>query len=91
MVIFGWKQTVRELGALFTYCHSCGLRGWQRIYQKMLWFTVFFLPVLPLRVSGAMVCGMCGVNSQLTKAEAQALVARAKSHDQHPAYRPYPV
>jgi hypothetical protein len=57
----------------------------------MLWFTVFFLPVLPLRVSGAMVCGRCGVNSQLTKAEAQALVARAKSHDQHPAYRPYPV
>jgi hypothetical protein len=89
MVIFGWKQTAKELGALFSYCGSCGQPGWQRIYQRMTWLTLFFVPVLPLRSTRALLCGTCGAQSKLTKPQAAALVARAYSHDQHPAYGPH--
>jgi hypothetical protein len=91
MIIFGWKPTVKELAALFTRCRSCGMQGWQRIYRTMTWFTLFFLPVLPLMVSRAVICGTCGTRTRLTRAESDALVAQAHSHIQHPAYGQHPT
>ena len=51
MVIFGCRQTVKELATLMAQCRTCGMQGWQRIYRVISWFTLFFLPVLPLWVS----------------------------------------
>jgi len=51
MVIFGWRQTMKELATVYAQCRSCGMQGWQRIYRIISWFTLFFVPVLPLFVS----------------------------------------
>ena len=80
MIIFGWRQTVKELATVFTQCRSCGMQGWQRIYRMISWFTLFFIPVLPLYLSRKAMCGTCGRQWKLTKAEADALTAHAAQH-----------
>ena len=77
MVIFGYKQTVKELAVFMAQCRNCGMQGWQRLYRVISWFTLFFLPVLPLWVSRKSVCGTCGTKQKLTKAEADTFLAHA--------------
>jgi hypothetical protein len=77
MVIFGWRRTMKELATVFAQCRSCGMQGWQRIYRVISWFTLFFLPVLPLWVARKSFCNTCGRQWKLSKEEADALVAHA--------------
>ena len=77
MIIFGYRQTMRELGTLVMRCRHCGMQGWHRIYRLISWFTLFFVPVLPVWVSRVAFCGTCGLKAKLSKAEADALLPRA--------------
>ena len=77
MIIFGYRQTVKELATLMTQCRNCGMQGWHRLYRVISWFTLFFIPVLPTWVSRKAVCGTCGLQWKLTKTEADALIAHS--------------
>jgi hypothetical protein len=68
---------MKELATVYAQCRSCGMQGWQRIYRVISWFTLFFVPVLPLFVSRKSFCGTCGRSWKLTKDEADALAQSA--------------
>jgi hypothetical protein len=53
------------------------MQSWQVVYRVLSWFTLFFIPVLPLWISRKVQCGTCGVTQKLTKPEADQLVAQA--------------
>ena len=89
MVIFGWKQKAKELAALMMQCRNCGMPGWQHVLRTMTWFTLFFLPVLPLWVSYQSVCGTCGAKAKLSKADADAMISQAQAHGPHQQARGY--
>ena len=77
MVIFGWRQTVRELATLMMVCRLCGMQGWQRVFRRITWFTLFFVPLSPVWVSWGAQCGTCGKQHKFSKAQADELVAQA--------------
>ncbi|GAA0936148.1 zinc-ribbon domain-containing protein [Virgisporangium ochraceum] len=77
MILFGYRQSVKELARLMMQCRSCGMQGWQVVYRVLTWFTLFFIPVLPLWVSRKQQCGTCGITQKVSKEEADAMVAHA--------------
>lgn len=77
MIIFGYRQTVKELATLITQCRKCGTQGWHRVYRLISWFTLFFIPVLPVWIKRSALCGTCGQKWTLTTAEAETLIAHS--------------
>lgn len=77
MILFGYKQTVKELARVMAQCRNCGMQGWQVVFRVLNWFTLFFIPVLPLWISRKVQCGTCGTVQKLSKADADAMVAHA--------------
>jgi hypothetical protein len=77
MILFGYRQTVKELARLMAQCRLCGMQSWLVVYRVLTWFTLFFIPVLPLWISRKAQCGTCGQTQKLSKADAEAMVAHA--------------
>jgi hypothetical protein len=43
------------------------------VFQLRTWFTLFFIPLFPVSVKYATACPMCGVATQIDKAQAEHL------------------
>jgi len=61
MIIWGWKARYSTLSSGTFYCpHEDGDRGY-RHQQARRWFTLFFIPLIPLAVLGDFIeCTSCG-------------------------------
>lgn len=61
LVIWGWKARYSTLSTGTFYCpHEDGDRGY-RHQQARRWFTLFFIPLIPLSVLGDFIeCSSCG-------------------------------
>jgi hypothetical protein len=71
LLLFGLHTTARLLVAPERVCGRCGNRAPHQILEVIRRFTLFFIPVF--RVGAARyvdVCTICGLETQLTKAEA---------------------
>lgn len=68
--IFGLRTGVHRLGAPFLVCRHCGNAAAQVITRRVTRFTLFFIPLFPVRVSYAMQCTACAVAYRLPRAEA---------------------
>jgi hypothetical protein len=77
MVVFGWRQTAKQLATMMMQCRHCGMQGRQHVFRTITWFTLFWVPVLPLHFGWKMVCGTCGGKTKITKAQADAFAAQA--------------
>lgn len=75
MILFGYKQTVKELARVQGQCPSCHMQSWLVGFRVLSWFTLFFIPVLPLWISRKMQCGTCGVTQKISKEQADQMVA----------------
>lgn len=62
LLLFGITTRTKTLGAGTFYCRN---EGGERIYlllEARRWFTLFFIPLIPLKVLGKLVqCSSCGV------------------------------
>jgi len=62
LLLFGWTTRTKTLGTASFYCQN--ERGDHNyvLLEARRWFTLFFIPVIPLKVLGALVqCSSCGV------------------------------
>ena len=61
LFIWGWRARYKTLSSGTFYCPSEGGDRPYRHQRAQRWFTVFFLPVIPLKVLGEFIeCGSCG-------------------------------
>lgn len=62
-IIWGWRTrlSVKETGVFFSPATGCD--GPYELVQARTWFTLFFLPLIPLKVKGMYV--RCGVTKEL--------------------------
>jgi hypothetical protein len=58
MVIFGWRRSTKRLGVVALPCGNCS-SGQLVLHRMTRWFTVFFIPVIPVRVRHVTVCPNC--------------------------------
>jgi hypothetical protein len=61
LLIWGWRTRFKTLGEGIFHCPSCGGDRHYAHKQARNWFTLFFIPLIPLKVRGSFVeCRTCG-------------------------------
>lgn len=61
-IIFGWIPQTRKRGQYFRECSTCNRQTSHSIETRRTWFTLFFLPVIPLGASHKVErCNLCGL------------------------------
>jgi hypothetical protein len=91
-VIFGIKRMKRRLATMLALCGQCSTPAAQVIVKTSTWFSLFFIPVIPLGSKYISTCTLCGGSVKIDKAQALQMVAAAQqisgrspeSHVPHP-------
>lgn len=64
-IIFGTKTRFKTLSAGEFFCPQCRAKRAYELRQARNWFTLYFIPLIPLNMLGEMVtCQTCGTNFQ---------------------------
>jgi hypothetical protein len=68
MIIFGWgKATNLQYGpTLGVTCPNCNNETWYHLLRRRLWFTLFFIPVIPYSSEYLLLCQVCSQGIKLT-------------------------
>ena len=77
-LIFGIKRMARRLATVFAICAQCGSPAAQVVVRRTTWFSLFFIPVVPLGTKYASTCTLCGVSTRLDKEQALRTVVLAQ-------------
>jgi len=74
-LIFGIKRLKHRMATSFALCGQCGTPAAQVIVRIGTWFSLFFIPIIPLGNKYISTCTLCGKSTKLDKAQALAMVA----------------
>jgi hypothetical protein len=86
-IIFGIKRMVRRMATVFAMCSQCGSPAAQVVVRRSTWFSLFFIPVIPLGSKYSSTCTLCGTATRLDKEQALHLVELSQ---QMAAQSPHP-
>lgn len=64
--LFGFRRTAKPLGQLDRTCTKCVRPTVHTALEQKRWFTLFFIPVIPLGSSQIVRCNVCGLTLQGT-------------------------
>lgn len=81
-ILFGFRRKSSRLGTIFVICGYCHTPAAHALTRIRRYFTLFFVPVIPLGTKYLTTCTMCGRATQITKETAETYVATA---NQNPA------
>jgi zinc-ribbon family len=84
MIIFGSRSYSRVLATLLLICQRCGNPAAHRVMERVVRFTLFFLPLFPISTKRFLTCTFCGTTTPITKELAAQYVQQAGA-PQHPA------
>ncbi len=84
LIIFGIRRRRSQLGVLLVQCRHCHRPCAHVVTKVSPWFTVFFIPLIPLGHKYFTVCSMCAATARITEAEADSLVAVAAQQASRP-------
>jgi hypothetical protein len=76
-IIFGIKRRAYRLATVFALCGLCQTPAAQAVTRVRTFFSLFFIPVIPLSSTYRTTCTMCGGSVKVTKEAAERLVASA--------------
>lgn len=80
MIIFGTRATVRLLTILNFVCGRCGNPSAHRIEERVVKFTLFFIPLFPIRPRRTYgTCTYCGLVTEIDKPTRERLLSGAES------------
>ncbi len=76
LIIWGFRGRLANVAMLTLACRN-GHVAAHRLVKVTRWFTLFFIPVIPIRRSYYSVCAHCGLQVKWGKEEAEAAAAHA--------------
>jgi hypothetical protein len=79
LIIFGVRSFAKTLAMLTLVCRRCHNPAAHRLVKRSRWFTLFFIPLVPLGITRHTVCAFCGVAQKVSKADAQRMLRTAQS------------
>jgi zinc-ribbon family len=59
--LFGTRRSAKALGQMDRHCQKCARNTVHSAFESKQWFTLFFIPVIPLGTSYAIRCNLCGL------------------------------
>ena len=74
ILVWGIKSYVRLLGIMTFVCGACHNPAAQRVEQLVRKFTLFWIPLFPIKRQTHVTCTFCGTTIALTKDQAAALL-----------------
>jgi hypothetical protein len=80
--LWGFRSMTRTLAMATFPCRTTNQPAAHRLSRVTRWFTVFFIPVIPLGRRHLLTCSACGQSYKVTKEEAAEIVARAEAPQQ---------
>jgi hypothetical protein len=90
VVIFGLRTKVFVLTVLTLVCPRCGNRAAHPLHRSVTKFTLFFIPLFPVRTRYTTQCTFCGLTNRLSKDQANGMLQQAGGHAPgHGAPEPY--
>lgn len=77
--LFGWRTKAKSLGQVERPCSKCARPTMHAAIESKKWFTLFFIPVIPLGTNYINRCGVCGLATKGSAPmnQAKAMAARA--------------
>ncbi len=81
IILFGLRRRIQRLGTAFFLCPYCQTPAAQVVTRVRRYFTLFFIPVVPLGGKYVVTCTMCGRATQVAQQTAEAYVASAQPPD----------
>ena len=71
LVIFGFGHTTKKEHQLnsTSFCSHCNNSGRWMISKTTIWFTLFFIPVLPYKTEYNTYCPICKAGYKITREE----------------------
>lgn len=70
ILLFGTRARDALIVIVTFACLRCGVTAPQRVLHRTLRFTLFFVPLIPLRSTYRVACPTCGLETRLTKDQA---------------------
>ncbi|MCE7002521.1 zinc ribbon domain-containing protein [Kibdelosporangium philippinense] len=77
MVIFGFRTKVFVLAMLMLMCPRCGNSVAHPLHKAVTKFTLFFIPLFPVKIKHTTQCTFCGYTSQMSKDQANQLLVQS--------------
>jgi hypothetical protein len=77
-LIFGIKRIRRRLATVLAMCGRCSTPAVQVVVRVGTWFSLFFIPVIPLGTKYISTCTLCGESVKIDKDQALQTVAAAQ-------------
>jgi hypothetical protein len=78
-IIFGFRRRAYRLATVFANCGHCHTPAAQAVVRVRRFFTLFFIPLIPLGSKYRSTCTMCGGAYSLTKEQADTAVQQAQA------------
>ncbi|GAA4942103.1 zinc ribbon family protein [Actinomycetospora succinea] len=95
MIVFGTRRTVTQLALIVLTCANCHRSAANAILKAITKFTLFFIPLFPVRTRYATQCTACGFLMWIEKEQAEQLAQGPAAPPAGPPpmpgqYQPFP-
>ena len=89
LLVFGITMTARLLASPVGGCQRCGNRSRHEVLETARRFSFFFIPLFRVGAPSYVdVCGVCGLETPLTEAQARSVPSEASAPFQTPQPAP---
>ncbi len=78
-ILFGFRRRAQRLAIVLQLCSRCQTPAAQAVTRIRSFFTLFFIPVIPLGSRYITTCTLCGATTKITKEQADHLIASAQA------------
>jgi hypothetical protein len=78
VIVWGFRSRNKVLGKAAYQCSSCGQNAYHTGVRSTRWFTLFFIPVIPISKKTTARCGACGFQQQIDNKDADRIFTQAK-------------
>jgi ribosomal protein L37E len=74
-IIFGSNSKNKVMGQMQYVCSRCGRQAFHTIVRSRRWFTLYFLPVIPINKTTTSRCNLCGFQQAINNEQADVWFA----------------
>jgi hypothetical protein len=75
LIVFGGRTTITQVGTVGFYpCPNCQNYAPFSLHHRRVWFTLFWIPLIPYHSDFFLACDICSRGAVLTRQQAQAVL-----------------
>lgn len=78
-ILFGVRRRSQRIGVLMWPCERCGTSTAHILSYIRAWFTLFFIPVIPLPMQRRLVCNTCGHRDRFDSSQREEIERAART------------